>query len=239
MKIKYHFVHAFGALLLLFIFTGTLVAQDCKSGFYPSTVGTIMEQTHSDKKGKVVSVATSKITSVEPTTAGYKIAMQVSGKDDKGKESFNTTSSVTCENGVYHFQFNDLFSSMMSSTAAMKNMEMVISGDDMAMPSNLTVGQALPDATSVMEMKMNGTSLMSFTFAVKNRKVAAKESITTAAGTFECYKITNDMDVKMMGNRTLKVSSWWALGAGLIRQESYNATGELESKMELTKFIRP
>lgn len=228
----------FQAVLFLLFCVGTTLAQDCKTGFYPFTVGTVMEQTHSDKKGKITSVATTKITSVDPTTDGYKIGMLIDGKDDKGKPTFNSESAVECKNGVYYFQFSDLYSDMLAGNAGLSDMEMVVTGDGLDMPSSLTVGQTLPDAASNMQFKMNGLALMNFNFLVKNRKVAARESLTTTAGTFDCLKITYDMDVKIMGSRSMKVISWWALGVGMVRQESYNAKGELESKTELTKLTR-
>jgi hypothetical protein len=229
---------AFQALFFLLFGASTLLAQDCKTGFYPFTVGTIMEQTHSDKKGKISSVTTTKITSVDPTADGYRIGMHLDGKDDKGKSTFSSESAVECKNGVYYFQFSDLYGEMMAGNAGLKDMEMVVSGDELDMPSSLTVGQTLPDAASNIQFKMNGFALMNFSFSVKNRKVAARENITTTAGSFDCYKITYDMDVKIMGNRSMKVTSWWASGIGMVRQETYNAKNELESKTELTKLTR-
>lgn len=239
MRIPHITTRAFQTTLFLLFGAFNLLAQDCKTGFYPFTVGTVMEQTHSDKKGKVSSVATTKITSIDPTTDGYSIGMHIDGQDDKGKSTFSSASAVECKNGIYYFQFSDLYGDMMAGNAGLKDMEMVVTGDGLDMPASMTVGQTLPDAASNMQFKMNGLAFMNFSFAVKNRKVAARENITTTAGTFDCYKVTYDMDVKIMGTRSMTVSSWWALGAGMIRQETYNAKGELESKTELTKLTRP
>ncbi len=227
------------ALLLSLPSLSDIWAQDCTTGFYPFQTGTVIEQSQYDKKGKISSVSTSKITAVTPTADGFKIGMHIQVKDDKGKEINATESAVECRNGVYYFQFSDLFANFMNSgNAGLSGMDMILSGDAMDMPSALSVGQTFADATSQIQFVMNGIDLMNFQFTTRNRKVEARESITTPAGTFDCFKLTYDLDVKMLGSRTMQVKSWWALGTGMVRQESFNAKGESEGKTELTRIIR-
>ena len=82
-------------------------------------------------------------------------------------------------------------------------------------------------------------NFMTMKFDIKNRKVEKKDSITTPAGTFECYKITYNMDMKTMFKRSIKVTQWLASGIGLVKTETYNQKGELEGYSELTKLEKP
>ena len=107
----------------------------------------------------------------------------------------------------------------------MEGMELNISGTALEMPKQLTVGQSLPDAEAEIEVRNNGFKMMTMQHTVTNRKVEAKESVTTAAGTFDCYKISYDFEFK-----------WVSEGVGVVKAEYYNKKGKLESSEELTKF---
>ena len=79
-------------------------------------------------------------------------------------------------------------------------------------------------------------TFMTMTFAVKNRKVEKKEKLTVGAGTYDAYKITYDMDFKMLFKKSIKVAQWVVNGVGMIKSETYNSKGELEGSSEMTKF---
>jgi hypothetical protein len=69
-----------------------------------------------------------------------------------------------------------------------------------------------------------------------SRKVEKKESITTSAGTFECFKIVSESEMKMMVKKTSKTAVWFAKGVGMVKMESYNKKNEVEASMLLTKL---
>lgn len=73
-------------------------------------------------------------------------------------------------------------------------------------------------------------------FMVTNRKVIGKESVTTPAGTFECYKISYDIATKMMINMKTKATEWYARGTGLIKSETYSTDGKLMGSNVLTSI---
>lgn len=64
-------------------------------------------------------------------------------------------------------------------------------------PIKVSAGEELPDASYSFTSNM-GSKTMKVTCIIKNRKVEAKESVTTPAGTFDAYKISNDVDSKMV-----------------------------------------
>ena len=75
-------------------------------------------------------------------------------------------------------------------------------------------------------------------FSITNRKVEAIETITTAAGTFDCVKISYDVESKMMFTIKAKGAEWYALETGLVKSESYDAKGKLTGSQELVKLKR-
>ena len=79
-----------------------------------------------------------------------------------------------------------------------------------------------------MNMKMN--------MNLFNRKVAGNESVTTPAGTFDCYVITYDSEAKMGFKMTSSNKLWLSEGFGMVKQETYNKKGALIGKSVLTAF---
>jgi hypothetical protein len=115
-------------------------------------------------------------------------------------------------------------------------MEMEISGTDIELPNDLSVGQDLADANVAITMKMTGMN-MSIKVDQLNRKVEKKENITTPAGTFDCYVLTQDNISETMGvKQTLESKLWLAEGVGMVKQETYKKNGDLANQMQLTKF---
>ena len=213
-------------------------AQDCSQSFYAMKEGTKIVMTNFNDKGKVTSTNETLIKSIKADGSNFDATVEATMKNDKGKVlSEGKSYNVKCENGTIKL---DISSMMMSDFASqMKNMEVTISGSGIDIPPTLTEGMTLSDGTTEMKMGTNGMTFMNWKFDIKNRKVEKKESITTPAGTFLCYKITYDMDVKVMVKRSMKTVQWLAPGVGIVKSESYNQKGELESYMELTKFEKP
>lgn len=78
---------------------------------------------------------------------------------------------------------------------------------------------------------MNMTSTMDMT----NRKVEKQETITTPAGTFECFVIYSDNKSKMMmASQNYPSRLWLAEGIGMVKQDSFNKNGKLMSSTLLT-----
>ncbi|MFT5891771.1 MAG: hypothetical protein ACI9Y7_001878 [Dokdonia sp.] len=79
---------------------------------------------------------------------------------------------------------------------------------------------------------------MNISVMMIDRKVQNKESITTPAGTFECYVITYTSKMKMGIGRTGSSKQWVAEGVGLVKQEDYNKKGKLTGSNMLTSFSK-
>ena len=71
---------------------------------------------------------------------------------------------------------------------------------------------------------------------VTNRKVESIEDVTVTGGSFKCYKFTSDVNVSAMGFKTkTKSAEWYAKGIGVVKSESYDKNGSVQSHMELVE----
>lgn len=111
--------------------------------------------------------------------------------------------------------------------------ELEITGNNMEIPVNPQAGASLPDASVTMAMKM-GFINMKMAADIINRKVEAIEDLTVAAGTFKCVKFTSDVNATVMGmNVKSKSIEWYSKGIGMVKTESYDKNGKLQSYTEL------
>lgn len=79
---------------------------------------------------------------------------------------------------------------------------------------------------------------MNMTMEMVDRKVEGKESLTTSAGTFDCYVISYTTEMKMGLNTMFKNKEWIAEGVGMVKSENYNKNGKLMGYSELTKIMK-
>lgn len=115
-------------------------------------------------------------------------------------------------------------------------------------PINLTDGEALPDATGTMSSVRDGKK-MTMTYHYRDRKVDGKEKVTTPGGTWDCFKISNSVQVEMdipgmdesakammkkmqEGNKTT-TTTWFAPAFGIVKMEMY-LNGKLQSSNQVT-----
>ena len=93
-----------------------------------------------------------------------------------------------------------------------------VTGECRGIPAELSVGMELPDYEIEIKV-MFITSKM----GCRDRKVIGRESVTTPAGTFDCYVVEETMTAKaMMVNEKTRQVSWYARGIGLVRQQTFD-----------------
>ena len=220
------------SLFLCTFFVSTFgFSQNSCSKYYPFNEGTTFQITSYDKKGKKESVVDYEITNVTNNTATFNTKVY----DDKGKEIVTSNYNVTCENDAVSIDFNSMMSPELFSQY--KDMEMDVTGTNIEIPNNLSVGQTLKDADMLMTINMGGMN-MKMTMNLINRKVESKESLTTSAGTFDCYVISYTSEFKMGIKQTFMAKEWMAEGVGMVKSESYNKKGKLMGYSELTQISK-
>lgn len=222
MKTLFAFFLAFSVSTLSF-------TQISCSKYYPFNEGATFQITSYDKKGKKASVVDYSISDVTNDTATFNTTIY----DAKGEEVTTSNYDITCKDDVISIDFNSLISPELF--AQYNDMEMDVTGTNIEIPNNLSVGQTLKDADMLMTIKMGAMNLK-MNMKLLNRKVEAKESITTTAGTFDCYVISYTSEFKMGIKQTFKAKDWIGEGVGMVKSENYNKKGKLMGYSELTQI---
>lgn len=221
--------------LAIFILISTFYAQsqDC-SFYYPKKEGAELTYTNYDKKERVTGKSIQKLTKLSSSANSIAAEVVVSAFDKKDKLLTESTMTVKCEDGVFFASMERFLTS--ESMAAYQNMDVEIEGDDLMIPGNLNVGDPLPDGKVGMLVKNNNIPIMDMSVSVSNRKVEAKEKVTTPAGTFDCIKISYDITTVMVITIKLKAVEWISEDTGMIKSESYNKNGTLMGSTILTEL---
>lgn len=192
---------------------------------------TSFQMTMYNKKDKPTGVIDYKVTEASGDTATLYYEMH----DEKGKMISSSEYDITCRDDGISIDF----SSMMSPAVMgqYQDMEVDMTGTELIYPNNLSEGQSLPDADVLMNVKMTPINLK-MTSKMFNRKVESKESVTTPAGTFDCYVISYDNEMKMGVKMTGSAKLWLSEGVGMVKQETYNKKGDFQGSTVLTKFSK-
>jgi hypothetical protein len=226
------------AVVLLSSFTGSVKSGGenvCKS-FFPMETGTTLVYESYNGKDKMQSTDEMTVTDLVETPESTVIKVNMTSKDKKGEETFSNDIEYVCEDGVFKISLESMTAQM---TEAYKDMEITMTQSELVIPSDLTVGQDLPDADMEMVVSSSGMQIMKMNFKITERKVEAIESLTTSAGTFECYKMSQKTNTKMMFiDKTYKTIDWFAEGIGSVRSETYTESGKLETYRVLTNIKR-
>ncbi|WP_431163564.1 TapB family protein [Flagellimonas beolgyonensis] len=226
-------------VLLVFIAFFALnlsVAQSSCSEYYPLVDGATFQYTSYDKKGKEEGQINYMVTNVSSSGDQVSATMAMEIADQKGN-TYNSSYDIHCDGNVVKIDFKSLMNEQMLNQ--FQDMEVDISGTDVELPNNLSVGQELPDGNVSIKMKMGGAINMNMNVETINRKVEKKEQVTTPAGTFDCVVIYSETKSKMMmTNQTMPSRVWLAAGVGMVKQESYNKSGKLMGSSVLTQFSK-
>ena len=198
--------------------------------------------THYSAKDKVTGKSLSQILSIEDNGGVLTAHIKGTAFDKKGEEVTSMNFEYICDEGVLKMDMKKFIPKDMFGSDSDISFEM--EGDYLELPKSLEIGQTLKDGMIEGKMTMEGNPAMAnmdMTIKIYNRKVEAKEDITTPAGNFSCYKISYDMEssTKVMGinNKVnLKGVDYISEGVGVIRTESYNKKSNLSSYSLLTGY---
>jgi len=114
-------------------------------------------------------------------------------------------------------------------------MEFDVTMDQLVYPAELSEGQTLDDAS--IEISATGGMPINLVFDITDRKVEGKETITTPAGTFDCYKISYNTHSKMMiMNMNFNSVEYLSDKFGAVRTETYKSNGNLVSYTVISKY---
>lgn len=219
------------ACILTMLLTIPVIAQDGCSAFYPFEDGATFQITNYGKNKKVVAITDFLVTEATNNFATFKSFL----RDKDGEVLNEATFTMSCENDGIVVDMESLLNPNLLENY--RDFETEISGTQIVIPNNLHIGQELPDATMNMRINMSGINIR-MEVSMTDRTVLTKETVTTRAGTFECFVIGYTNTVNMGMNRTTTAKQWIAKGVGMVKQEDYNGRGRVTSSSELTDFYR-
>lgn len=225
--------------ILLAGFGVGLSAQNC-GGFYYFTNNGQVVMTIFDKKGKEAGKLTYKITDVKTgstSTSSFTSEMV----DEKGKSLSKGTGKLKCTGGALYVDAK--VSIPQESMAAYKDMEVKGEETYIEYPASMSAGQSLPDVNFKMDVNNKGSLFSTITLTQDNRKVIGKESVTSPAGTWECWKITYEAQFKatMMGIGipiNMQGTEWFAPGFGVVKSESLSKNGKFLGSTLITSVTK-
>jgi len=222
----------FLVIILAFMMAGISFAQDC--GYYSLSTGMVTAYQNLDAKGKVAS--TVRTTCLDVNKVGESIIYKIKSEyaDAKNKNQSSREYNMKCEDGKFYIDMQSLVDP--KSMEAFKDMEISVNSEDLIYPSGLAAGQVLPDANITISASTGGMSLMNLVIIITNRQVVGTESVTVPAGTFECFKITYDVETKMMFKINSKVAEYVNMGVGNVKTETFDKKGNLSATTILVEL---
>ncbi len=223
--------------LIIILFVIGLIpskSQNCKA-YIPGKVGTEIELTQYDKKGKPTNINRQKLTNIRNSgdTTIFDIHQVIT--DEKGQEPMENNFSFKCLGETFFIDMDAYVD--QKQMESYKNMDVKITTSEADIPASAAAGQTLKDGFFKMEM-MAGAIPMTIKVDLINRKVEGFETITTPAGSFECIKLSQDIKsqfgfVKVAGHSI----TWYSENVGTVKSENYNQD-KLTSYMLLTKITK-
>lgn len=122
-----------------------------------------------------------------------------------------------------------------------KNYGLVTSGSAYEIPSQVTIGQTLNPITMNYTFAPSVAGLSTATTTIKflNRTVTKREKVTVPAGTYMCYVITEDVEIKTNVTTKRKVTRWVNHEIGFVKTETRDTSGILLETEKLTRFQNP
>lgn len=108
-----------------------------------------------------------------------------------------------------------------------------VKGEPKGIPVDIKVGDVLPEFEMVVDMGPIDTKIK-----VYDRKVVAEETITTEAGTFDCFVIDNTQSVRALFTSNKEYSrTWYSRGYGIVRQDKLDKKGKVLETKTLTSVV--
>jgi hypothetical protein len=210
--------------------------------------GAMMEFETKDDKGKLLNKSKMEISKVYDE--GAMTVANAVASDDEGN-SFDM--QFKCAGDKMYMDFGSLIKQAMQQAGqegadnasiqrALDNTEIGFSDGFMDFPKSMYPGQVLQDVSVSINSSPTPQFSIEMVSTLTDRKVVAKETVTTAAGSFDCMKISGVRmsSMKIMGMNKKMPSSiehiWFAPGIGVIKQEDYDEKGKLGTSMQLTAY---
>ena len=194
-------------------------SQDCKTYYYLQN-NKITEVTMYNKKGNASGKLVYTVSDFKSTAGTSSATLTTETFDKKGKSEIKSTGVVKCTKGVIMMDMKMSMPPGQPLGITNAKTESVF----IEYPGAMKIGDDLKEAHMQIETETKGMQ-QSVTLDIINRKVTGKEKVTTPAGTWDCYVITNitKLKIKTMGigiPMNMELTEWFAPGFGMVKTKS-------------------
>lgn len=194
--------------------------------FYLQKEGVKLGYTITDKKGKVDGYSESTVVSVKNNGAQTTVSLKNMVKDKNGKDLLQQPVDMS-------IMIND--GTVVLSPKAMTGKiteGLNISGESLMLPANITTGTTLNDYSITM-----GIAGINTTSHFTGVKVVAEETIEVSGHSIPCVVVESTASVKVLGmNRSSLQKTWYGRGIGVVKLETYDNKGRLDTTQTLTSI---
>lgn len=203
-----------------------VLGANAQDPFYPKKEGVKLSYTLTDKKGKVSGYSESTVVSVKNSGTQTEVTMQSMAKDKNGKDILQNPMDLTVmiEDGAVIMSPKALAGKIVAG--------LDITGGDLRLPVNLTTGTTLNDYDITM-----GIAGINTTSHITDVKAVAEETLEVSGHSIPCVVVESTTSVKVLGiKRSSLQKTWYGRGVGIVKLETYDNKGKLESTQTLTSI---
>lgn len=203
-----------------------VLGANAQDPFYPKKEGVKLSYTLTDKKGKVSGYSESTVVSVKNSGTQTEVTMQTMSKDKNGKDILQNPMDLTVmiEDGAVIMSPKALAGKIVAG--------LDITGGDLRLPVNLTTGTTLNDYDITM-----GIAGINTTSHITDVKAVAEETLEVSGHSIPCVVVESTSSVKVLGiKRSSLQKTWYGRGVGIVKLETYDNKGKLESTQTLTSI---
>lgn len=231
----------FNILTIFLLSSATLFSQ---YRLFVEGVQTTM--TKYDETGAVKGTADAIYRNVIKSNLNLQVTATTTFKDKVGTtqltKDFGTKLNVNSISGTQSLFIDMKYFIPLQTAIQFKNYGVNATGNAYEIPSQLSAGLILNSITMTFTFTpaSSGLSSASTIVSFKNRTVQNREKVSVLAGTFMCWKITEDVEIKSNTIVKQKVTRWINDDLGIVKVEVRNySTNALIETEQLTRFQNP
>ncbi len=206
--------------------------SQCNNPYFRMNDGTKVTYDLLDKKGEKDGFIEKEFSSFQQTSDGFTALVHMKSYDKKDKLQTEGDYKLSCNDNTVMVDVTSMIPE--ESMAAFESLEFELEMEEMEIPENLSEGQTLNDASA--HLRSASGFPLKLDFDVTDRKVEGKESVTTPAGTFECYKISYITKIKTIVSAQYSCVDYITEKYGVVKSELYNKKGQLTGTTILSKL---
>jgi len=160
-------------------------------------------------------------------SAVYTVKMSLSGFPERVSQF-----EISCTDAGVSMSFSAMSGGMSGGANNAK-----ITGNNIYLPNELSVGQTLPDAEMSMSSSSSPTRI-NMSRKMYNRKIDRIETISAAGESFICFVLTYDTIMTMSGGMNIrtKTEQFLAENVGTVKTMEYDGDGNLTGTTKLTSY---